>query len=227
MEEDISDKPVWIQINRAAEPNTMDDLHRRQLQSLHSLDAAVGKMLDALRENGQDQNTLVIYLSDNGLFLGEHRIDGKEMAYEEAVRVPFGIWYPSLAPQPREESRLIANIDIAPTLYELAGLPMPAEMNGRSLVPLLTSTATDWRAWLLLEAWPYPHPWRAIRTDDFLYVETEGDVNELYDMVNDPYQLQNQYRNPAYAATVRELAAIILGLNLGTPLTQPQSFGKE
>jgi arylsulfatase A-like enzyme len=205
----------------------MDELHRKQIQSLHSLDTTVGEILDALHTNGQDRNTIVIYLSDNGLFLGEHRVDGKEMAYEEAVRVPLGIWYPPLAPEPRVESKLIANIDIAPTLYELAGLPMPAEMDGRSLVPLLAGAAVDWRTWLLLEAWPYPHSWRAIRTNDFLYVETADDISELYDMVKDPYQLQNQYQNPAYAATVKELAEILHSLNLGAPLTQPESFGKE
>jgi N-acetylglucosamine-6-sulfatase len=219
MEEDLSDKPVWIQNNRAADPTSMDDLHRKQIQSLHSLDTTVGNILDALHTNGQDRNTIVIYLSDNGLFLGEHRIDGKEMAYEEAVRVPFGIWYPPLVSEPRVESKLIANIDIAPTLYELAGVPVPGELDGRSLVPLLKGTATDWRTWLLLEAWPYPHSWRAIRTNDFLYVETAGDISELYDMVKDPYQLQNQYQNPAYAATVKELAEILHGLNLGAPLT--------
>ena len=227
MEKDLSDKPVWIQKNRAADPNTMDDLHRKQLQSLHSLDVAVGKMLDALHENGQDQNTLVIYLSDNGLFLGEHRIDGKEMVYEEAVRVPFAVWYPPLVPKPLVESQLVANIDIAPTIYELAGVPTPGEMDGQSLVPLLKSPTADWRTWLLLEAWPWPHSWRAIRTDNYLYVETAGDISELYDTVNDPYELQNQYRNAAYAATVKELASTLRSLNLGAPLTQPASFGKE
>ena len=84
----------------------------------------------------------MVYLADNGHFWGEHGIAwGKNAVYEEASRVPFAVRYPRLASRPRVETRLVANIDIAPTFYELAGLPIPPEVDGRSLVPLLLDSA--------------------------------------------------------------------------------------
>jgi arylsulfatase A-like enzyme len=112
----------------------------------------------------------------------------------------------------------VANIDIAPTLYELAHLPVPPEVDGLSLLPLMTQETIQWRSWLLIEGWPGAHTYQALRTDQYLYVETVGDISELYDSTDDPYQLQNQSANPAYAAVVDELHGILAGF---TSAAQP------
>jgi arylsulfatase A-like enzyme len=144
---------------------------------------------------------------------------GKNSVYEESSRVPFAVRYPRLVVKPRVETRLVANIDIAPTSYELAKVAIPIEVDGRSLVPLLggnskTSPYGQWREELLLEGWAGPAlikegraPYAAIHTGHFVYVETEGDRSELYDLTTDPYQLQNQIDNPAYLPVVTDLKA--------------------
>jgi len=97
----------------------------------------------------------------------------------------------------------VANIDIAPTIYELAGLTIPAEVDGRSLVPLLQEEG-EWRDELLIEGWPRP-PYAAVHTERYVYVETEGDRAELYDLEQDPYQLENLVNDPAYTAIITEM----------------------
>jgi len=218
---DGSGKPRWFQSRRPLAPDTIeliDTFRRKQIQSLNSLDQAVESLLDELSRQGKLDDTLVIYLSDNGHFWGEHRIPwGKNSVYEESSRVPFAVRYPRLVAKPRVETRLVANIDIAPTIYNLARIPIPTEVDGRSLVPLLTdgsktNPSVSWREELLLEGWfPSPAikegraPYAAVHTGRYVYVETEGDRSELYDLMSDPQQLQNHVDNPAYARVVSDL----------------------
>lgn len=218
-EEDLSDKPDWLQ-NRPPLKGLkrLDEFRLKQLRALNALDQAVESVINSLGEQGKLDNTMVIYLSDNAVFLGEHQLNGKTFVYEEAIHVPFAIRYPPLTPAPRVDNHLVSNIDIAPTLYELAGIPVPREVDGRSLAPLLQSKG-DWRDALLIEGWPeqtaggegdgdqseVQNAYTAIHTDRYVYVETEGDRPELYDLTNDPYQLENQASNPAYAMIVAEL----------------------
>ena len=208
-EGDLSDKPLYIQNRFLPNPTDIDNLRRKQLQSLHALDIAVAHILDRLAVNGQDRNTVIMYLSDNGLFWGEHRLDGKLYGYTEGTHVPFAIRYDRLIAQPIIEPRLVANIDIAPTIYELAGLPIPPEVDGRSLIPLMRRQAIDWRTWLIIEGWAY-YPYAGIRTDRFLYIETDGDTDELYDRLTDPYEMQSQINNPAYASAIADLHNLLV-----------------
>jgi arylsulfatase A-like enzyme len=218
---DGSGKPRWFQALRPLAPDTIeliDAFRRAQLQSLNGLDQAVERLLDELSRQGKLDDTLVIYLSDNGHFWGEHRIPwGKNSVYEESSRVPFAVRYPRLVAKPRVDTRLVANIDIAPTIYHLARIPIPSEVDGRSLVPLLGDSAkanpsVSWREELLLEGWAPPAlvkagraPYAAIHTGRYVYVETDGDRSELYDLMSDPQQLQNQLDNPAHARIVSDL----------------------
>lgn len=199
-EEDVSDKPAWIQaLPRFSrmQINAIDDRQRRQVQMLKSLDDAVGDILTQLEKQRKLDNTFVVYLSDNGFFWGEHRIPmGKNRVYEPSQRVPFAIRYPKLIGKPRVESRLVANIDLAPTIYELAGVPTPPDVDGRSLIPLLKGT-DEWRDALVLEGAPNP-PYEAIHTGRFVYVESENDRPELYDLEVDPFQLDNVVDDPRY-----------------------------
>jgi arylsulfatase A-like enzyme len=206
-EQDISDKPVWLQGRSLISPEDQEGdlkIRRLQWQMLWSLDQSIGAILDALDRQGQLDNTLIIYLSDNGLLINEHRLAGKAYVYEEVTHVPFALRYPSLLPAPKMESRLVANIDIAPTIYELVGIPIPPEVNGRSLVSLLQDRG-DWRDDLLLEGWPDTGPYAAVHDGRYVYVETEGHRSELYDLEKDPYQLENRADDPEYAHVVTNL----------------------
>ena len=220
-----SAKPHWLGTLPPLTPDLIarvDDFRRKQLQTLEALDQAVESLLSALAAQGKLDETVVVYLADNGHFWGEHGIAwGKNAVYEEASRVPFAVRYPRLASRPRVETRLVANIDIAPTFYELARLPIPPEVDGRSLVPLLLDSAraqvapgAGWRDELLIEGWVGEAalklgwaPYAAIHTGRYVYVETEGDRSELYDMATDPHQQHNQAENPAHASVVADLKA--------------------
>lgn len=223
-EADISDKPRWLMSLPplgADEISKIDAYRLRQIQSLNSLDQAIESLLNALAKEGKLDDTLVIYLSDNGDSWGEHRRpSGKNAAYEESSHVPFAVRYPRLTGKPRVDSRLVDNIDIAPTIYELARIPVP-DVDGRSLLPLFNrnkaggTQPTEWRGELLIEGWPEGGrfargkraPFMAIHTIGYVYVETDGDRSELYDMTKDPYQLRNEVENPAYAPIVSDLKA--------------------
>lgn len=219
--EDMSGKPQWMQsLPYLTEDQTAsiqrDWLH--QNQSLNALDESIESLIQELDGLDMLDNTIVIYLSDNGMFLGEHRFPiGKIYVYEESMRVPFALRYPELIKKPRVESRLVGNIDIAPTIYELAGIPIPEEVDGWSLVSLLRDQPfAKWREHLLLEGWPLgvayvenSPPFQAIRNGQYVYVETEGDISELYDIENDPYQLNNLIDNPDYDKVVTDLQAIL------------------
>jgi N-acetylglucosamine-6-sulfatase len=226
-EADVSDKPVWVQevapltSERVAE---LDEFRLKQLQSLNAADEAVESVLEELDRQGALDDTVVFFLSDNGVALGEHRLYRKKRAaYQELVHVPFALRYPALVPEPRVESALVANIDIAPTIYELAGLPIPRRVDGLSLVPLLRGE-DGWRDGLLLEAWAERYSYAAIHTGQYVYVdvgeglkhgEDRGEA-ELYDLADDPYQLENRSGDPAYADLEADLRQRLKQAQAGT-----------
>lgn len=154
---DQSDKPIWLRDTPRLTPRKIekqvDELRLNQLRCLRSVDNAIGDVLEKLKEEGKLDNTFVVFLSDNGYFWGEHRLLRKNRVYDEASRGPFAVRYPPLIPESRSEDRLIAAIDLAPTFCELAGLPIPRNMDGHSLVPLFRG-ATEWRDAVLVEGWP-------------------------------------------------------------------------
>lgn len=206
-EEDVSDKPLWLQEYDPFSQErirAVDELRRRQLQALNALDGSVASLLARLEEAGELDDTFVVYLSDNGYFWGEHRrYRGKGYAWEESIHIPFAIRYPPLAQPLRQDSHLVAVMDLAPTIYELAGLPAPPGMDGASLLPLLRGEDA-WRDRLMIENWNRFGPYLGVRSERYLYVEWENDLPELYDTESDPYQLENRVNDPAYAAVVEE-----------------------
>jgi N-acetylglucosamine-6-sulfatase len=213
-EADVSDKPAWLQerplISNKLIKNEIDKKLLPGLQSLVAVDAAIAEIMHELEEQGVIDNTLVIFLSDNGYFWGEHRlVRGKSFAYEEAIHVPFMLRYPPLVNQPSIEDALVANIDIAPTLYDLAGVTPPYPMDGLSLVPLLTHEP-GWREHLLIEGWsdkrtqPGEAPsYQAIHTGRYVYIETQGDLAEFYDLEADPGQLDNAIHQTEYTEQIK------------------------
>lgn len=207
-EEDVSDKPNWI---AEKEPlfdeekiHKINEFRNTQLLTLRALDRNIERIMQKLEEEKLLDKTVVIFLSDNGKMWGEHRMTSKNSYYEEAARVPFALRYPPLVPEPYVEKTPVANIDIAPTLYDLARLPIPEEVDGVSLVPLL-QTRTMAREGVLIEGWPGRGQYAAYHVGDYIYVETDGDKAEFYDLEKDPYQLENAIDDPAYQDLIAAL----------------------
>jgi arylsulfatase A-like enzyme len=160
---------------------------------MRAVEEMMATVLRALNDTGRLGNTYLIFTSDNGLLMGQHRYPArKNNFYEEASRVPLMVRGPGI--QPRTDDRLVLSIDLAPTLLELAGTPVPASVDGRSLVPLLHGAPpASWRTDILIEAGS-PAPGFGLRTPDWSYIENTTEEIELYDMRRDPWQLESLHR---------------------------------
>ncbi len=167
------------------------------------VDTAVGRILKALQIQGLSRNTVVIFTSDNGFFLGEHGLAGKWLPYEASIRVPFVVFDPrshGLAAGRRKQ--MVLNIDVAPTIVELAGLQIPRSMQGRSLVHLIKSPAPSWREDFFYEhLFKHPRipPVEALRTAKWKYVRyLDPEREELYDLESDRFEEANLVAEPQY-----------------------------
>lgn len=222
-EEDVSDKPAWL--GRQPRADTVlsgvltrgvwgDFVRRRQLETLLAIDDAVDAIVAALETTGQADNTVIVFTSDNGQFWGEHRFFyGKKVPYDESLRVPLIIRYPRLISAARRETRPALNIDLVPTLAALAAVPIPESVDGADLTPLLTNTATSWRTDFVVELWHTRDAtdlptYAGLRSDQWKYLAyPSASEAELYDLVHDPYELDNRAHDPAYADVVSTLQA--------------------
>ncbi len=188
---------------------------RSQMRCLASIDEGVGDLLKALAESGQLDNTLFVFTSDNGFFWGEHGgLGDKRWAYEDSIRVPLIVRYPKLAKAGSAVSQMVLNVDLAPTALDLAGVKPPADLHGRSLVPLLKGDASGWRTAILTEyfqekAYPRFPTWQAVRTDRWKYIRYPGhpDWDELYDLKADPAERKNRIGDESAGEVVRALQA--------------------
>jgi len=211
-EPNVSDKPAWIRATKQhtqAEIDAGDAFHRNQLETLQAVDRSVDSIVAALKAANRWDNTLVIFLSDNGYTWNEHRLmDRKACPYEECIRVPLWIRAPGLSA--RTDSSIVANIDLAPTITDWAGVTPAGLINGRSLLPLLENPGAPWRADLLIEhlkIGAQAPDMQGIRTARYMYNELTTGERELYDLVTDPYQLTNVASLPANAVLVATLKA--------------------
>ena len=204
-EGDVSDKPTPVRTKPLMTPEEQiaigTTLPTNQCKALLSVDNGVATVLRALSDTGRLDNTMIIFMSDHGLLLGEHRLPAwKVLTYEEAIRIPLVIRYdPLTGGFPRVDSRLVMNVDIAPTIVDLLGLtPTPGcpdppygactgGFDGRSLVPLLDGSASDWRSDILIEN----HRACGVRNDRYVFTRYDTGEEELYDLSTDPYQLSN------------------------------------
>lgn len=211
-EADVSDKPQAIRDltpMTAGQQQTVRERYRAQAESLLAVDELVARMGDALRDKGELKNTVIIYTADNGFFHGQHRVrQGKVRLYEESIRVPLLMRGPGL-PKGKRRAQPAANVDLAPTIADLADARPMRKLDGRSLV----ATARDKLLWpgrpLGLEAFFNSDPdedpetpptnYRAVRTDRYLYAEYGTGERELYDLSTDPYELQSRHADPALA----------------------------
>jgi arylsulfatase A-like enzyme len=187
---------------------------RDYLATVQSVDDSVGRILDTLDKSGLARNTIVIYTSDQGFFLGDHGLYDKRFMYEESLRMPFLVRWPA-AIKPRTRSDAIGlNVDFAPTFLDAAGLPVPPEMQGRSLLPVLRGrTPPDWRTSMYYRYYhdPGDHNTRAhagVRTATHKLIHFwKKDQWELFDLVNDPLELHNLYGQPGHEALTATLKA--------------------
>lgn len=222
-EEDVSDKPQWFRDVPQFAPSEiehLDGLQRQRLRTLGSVDDLIGDVMNALQQKGILDRTYFMFMSDNGVLLGGHRLFlGKDAVYENSIRVPLIIRGPGV-PAGRRLDQFVLNIDIAPTLVEMSRAQAPGDfMDGRSLFPLLGSTPTpvsSWRSDFLVEHWtdtPEGLPtWAGVRASSSVYVEYEkSGEKEFYDLQRDPYQLQNTAASVG-AATIDPMAARLRSL---------------
>ncbi|HEV8606693.1 MAG TPA: sulfatase [Tepidisphaeraceae bacterium] len=182
------------------------------LRCIASVDDNVGRVLDYLETSGLAENTIVVYTSDNGFFLGDHGWFDKRFMYEESMRVPLMVRYPGKIVAGSVSKELVINADFAPTILDFAGVQIPQEMQGRSLAPILAGKPPpDWRKSVYYHYYEFPqphhvHPHYGVRTDRYklihYYTLKEW---ELFDLQKDPHELKSVYDDPAYAQVRQDM----------------------
>jgi arylsulfatase A-like enzyme len=187
---------------------------RDYLACIDSVDDGVGRLLDYLDRSGLADNTIVVYTSDQGFFLGEHDWFDKRFFYEESLRMPFLVRWPGRVRAGAVVDGIVLNVDFAPTFLDAAGLKTPADMQGRSFLPLLRGEhPRDWRTSMYYRYYHYPmhhrvQPHYGVRTDRYKLVYFNKIKQwELYDLREDPHEVHNVYAEAKYAETVRTLKA--------------------
>jgi len=239
----VKQAPAWAEAfeMRATEPaqrllaaiqaGTQEEI-RQRARMMAAVDEGIGMLLEALERAGKLDDTLILFLGDNGYFFGEHGLGPeRRFAYEEGIRSPFILRYPRKAEAGARLRDLVICQDIAPTLIELAGGKPGAQVQGRSLVPLLAGRRSSWRKSFLVEYWAeQAMPWlvgmtyKAVRTERYKLIHwvnraRDGELDELYDLERDPFELKNLARSARHAriraamrSQMRRLAADAAGL---------------
>ncbi|HYV28128.1 MAG TPA: sulfatase [Candidatus Eisenbacteria bacterium] len=201
---------------RFATPDLFQQTMRDYYRLITGIDREVGRIVTKLAERGLADNTVIIFTSDNGWFAGERGLADKWLMYEESIRVPLVVFDPRLprSQRGRKVDALTLNVDFAPTLLEMAGLPVPAGMQGRSLAPLLHgSRLSNWRTDFFYEHHYNPKiipPSEGIRTERWAYLRwlaPNPEFEELYDLHADPLERRNLAKNLAYAQTLNSMRA--------------------
>ncbi len=227
-QDDFADKPYWqrahaahawkwgskIDRDRVPEkiPATAWDGRRLKrlnyYRTLLAVDESLGEILAFLEAQGLEDDTLIVLASDNGYSLGEHHRGDKRTMYEESIRIPLVILDPRSNRPDTSIDEMVLGIDIAPTLLESAGVPVPDAMQGRSMLPLLEGNSSDWRQSFLYEYFEEPRfrvpTILGVRTPRWSYATTPeiDDIDEVYDLKNDAAQLHNRIDDPLYRDTV-------------------------
>ncbi len=216
---------------KIVDPGTSDNTIRRRTEMLLAVDESLGRIFETLEDQGTLEQTAVVFTSDNGYFYGEHGLSvERRLPYEESIRNPLLVRYPKITSTPVVVDALVSSIDIAPTILDLADVPIGDHVQGRSLVPLLTEQVSNWRKSLLVEFYTYenPMPWlvdmdyRAVRTATHKYIHWIKHPNEaeLYDLTSDPYEKNNRINDPtltsiklALQQSLQSLVLEAMGLN--------------
>jgi arylsulfatase A-like enzyme len=216
-EADVSDKPAYVRSKIRIPATTeaqLKESNAQRWESLRAVDDSVANIVQALQAAGELENSVIVFSSDNGWMMGEHRIHaGKTVPYEESSRVPLIIRGPGFAAG-ASRGQAVASIDLAPTFAELANTTPGLTVDGRSLLLLATDPA-NWPArTLVLEAGPTtlggPDLYHGIRTDRYKYIRYSTSEVEFYDLIADPYEMRSLTNEPAYDSTEAELGALLV-----------------
>jgi arylsulfatase A-like enzyme len=198
----IAVRPNWVEGVRGA--------GRREIAAYYAaitaVDDQVGRLMEALRQRGRADDTIVVVTSDHGDMLGSHGQRLKRKPWEESIRVPGILRYPARVRPGRTTEALLSHVDLAPTLLSLCGLPVPPAMQGSDLSWAVLGTTDRGPGSVFFQIFvPFagdgtPHPWRGVRTDRFMYARTEDGPWVFYDLADDPFERKNLARDPARAA---------------------------
>jgi len=210
-EEYYEQLPEWVKRRRftrhgvdgaMGQTATVDEYYRGYSRCLQAVDESVGQVMDALRKHNLLDDTLIVYMGDNGYLWGEHGLVDKRSMHEPSLRVPMLAHCPSLFPAGTTVEKMALNLDIAPTFLEAAGVAPPKSMQGRSLIQLLKGNTQGWRTDFLYEYeweqdYPYTPTLTGLRTETHSLSQAWGvwDMNELYDIQKDPDQMNNLLGN--------------------------------
>lgn len=221
MPEAFRDVPLWVrnQYNsrHGAQFAYYTDLdlgtyYKRYCETIRAVDESTNRLLESLEESGELDNTVILYLGDNGFLFGEKGLIDKRNAYEASVRIPMLLRYPGTVEAGQVRKEVVANIDVGPTLLDFAGVEVPEQMDGMSFRPLVTGESEEWRDYLLYEYYwerNYPHTptTHAVLGERFKYIRYHGvwDVDELFDLEEDPEERINLINDPDYADTIEKL----------------------
>jgi N-acetylglucosamine-6-sulfatase len=213
--------PMWVQNQRNSwhgiefpyhSALDVEVYYRSYCETLLAVDDSVGRVMDALRARGQLDDTLIVYMGDNGFAFGEHGLIDKRTAYEWSMRVPMIVHCPAQIRGGQTLKPMVANIDIAPTLLAAAGVEAPRDLDGRSFWPMLRGEPQAPRKDLLYEYFwernfPQTPTLHALRTDRYKYIHVHGlwDTDELYDLERDPGETTNLIRSAEHAAVAKEM----------------------
>ena len=231
LDKDNPGRPVWVRNQRNSfhgiefpyhNPEVdLLEIQRNYHRTISAVDDSLGRILEWLDEAGETENTVVIYTSDNGFYFGEHGLIDKRSAYEESIRVPMILSSPGRFLEGTSLSAQVANLDIAPTILDLAGASIPEQFEGESFRGLAEGSMdpAEWRDAMLYEYfWEFNFPHTpttfAIRTNDFKLIQYHGiwDTDELYDMRADPQEMNNLIENRDHLKTVVNLRQRLHGL---------------
>lgn len=217
----LKDIPEWVRKQRYSwhgvdymynDAIQFNDFYRQYLETLLGIDDSIGRILQYLQEAGLAESTLVIYMGDNGFSFGEHGLIDKRHMYEESMRVPLLVWCPEMINPGTKVQQMVQNIDIGPTILELAGIRKPEQMQGESFVPLLQGKEIPWRDKVFYEyywedAFPQTPSIFGVRTDRYKYIFNHGvwGINEFYDLQQDPHEAYNLIRDPQYRQHSKQL----------------------
>ncbi len=208
----INDLPLLSE-----ETVTPEKTIRERAEMLMAVDDGLGKLLEALETDGRLDNTVIVITSDHGYWYGEHGLsEERRLAYEEVIRIPLLIRYPPKINPGSTPEQMVLSLDLAPTLIDLAGQTVNAHFQGRSLAPLFEGKAENWRTSFLIEYFSdhvferiVNMGYKAVRTDRYKYIHYVdlADMDEFYDLQEDPYELHNLINDPDAASAIRETKA--------------------
>ncbi len=220
-EENYRDKPAWVKAQRNSWHGVdymyhgqmdFDKFYKRYCETLLSVDESIGKILDYVDGSDENGSTVVIYMGDNGFCFGEHGLIDKRHMYEPSMRIPMLVYAPDMIKEGTVIDELVQNIDIAPTVLDMAGIPAKANMDGHSFKELLTGKKIPWRNEAFYEYYwernfPQTPTVHGLRTNKFKYMHYHGiwDIDELYDIQNDPDEKHNLINKPEYKKIVDEM----------------------